>query len=55
MYIYIKFYEHTSNPWESNHRDGPTGHKNRFTILPTPVTLKSQNHYHDLEWKIRVT
>ena len=24
--IYI--YKHTSNPWESNHRDGPTGHKN---------------------------
>ena len=25
MDIYI--YKHTSNPWESNHRDGPTGHK----------------------------
>ena len=23
-HIYI--YKHTSNPWESNHRDGPTGH-----------------------------
>ena len=23
--IYI--YKHTSNLWESNHRDGPTGHK----------------------------
>ena len=23
-YIYI----YSSNPWESNHRDGPTGHKN---------------------------
>ena len=25
MYIYI--YKHTSNPWESNHRDGPVDHK----------------------------
>ena len=26
--IYIYIYKHTSNPWESNHRDGRTGHKN---------------------------
>ena len=26
MYIYIYIY--SSNLWESNHRDGPTGHKN---------------------------
>ena len=25
--MYIIIYKHTSNPWESNHRDGPTGHK----------------------------
>ena len=24
----IKKYIYSSNPWESNHRDGPTGHKN---------------------------
>ena len=24
IYIYI----HCSNPWESNHRDGPMGHEN---------------------------
>ena len=27
IYIYIYIYKHTSNPWESNHRDGPRGHK----------------------------
>ena len=27
MRIYIYIY--SSNPWESNHRDGPTGHKNK--------------------------
>ena len=26
--IYIYIYIYNSNPWESNHRDGPTGHKN---------------------------
>ena len=25
-------YKHTSNPWESNHRDGLTGHKNAIFI-----------------------
>ena len=30
MYIY----KHTSNPWESNHRDGPTGHKNNNNNQP---------------------
>ena len=28
IYIYIYIYKHTSNPWESNHRDGPAGHNN---------------------------
>ena len=27
IYIYI----YSSNPWESNHRDGPTGHNNHTT------------------------
>ena len=25
-------YIYSSNPWESNHRDGPTGHKNVYAI-----------------------
>ena len=28
MYIYIHCSDCTLNPVESNHRDGPTGHKN---------------------------
>ena len=27
IYVYNIIYKHTSNPWESNHRDGPIGHK----------------------------
>ena len=29
-YIYIIIHVYTLNPVESNHRDGPTGHKNVF-------------------------
>ena len=36
-YIYIYIY--TLNPVESNHRDGPTGHKKRTTYLEEKVSL----------------
>ena len=37
-YKYI--YKHTSNPWESNHRDGPTGHKTYITYTSISVIYK---------------
>ena len=35
IYIYLKYIKTycTSNPWETNHRDGPMGHKNTFEYL----------------------
>ena len=33
MYVtQAKYTVYSSNPWESNHRDGPTGHKNTLSI-----------------------
>ena len=35
-YIYIQLqyvYTYSSNPWESNHRDGPTGHNKNDSVL----------------------
>ena len=29
----INIYIYSSNPWESNHRDGPTGHNNILYIF----------------------
>ena len=29
--------DYSSNPWESNHRDGPTGHKIIADVSMTPV------------------
>ena len=39
MYMYI----YSSNPWESNHRDGPMGHKIIGIALQT-----TRNHRSDL-------
>ena len=33
MYIY------SSNPWESNHRDGPTAHKNKHNDKTDKCTM----------------
>ena len=35
-------YKHTSNPWESNHRDGPAGHKNK-TVKITHSMVSTEN------------
>ena len=32
IYIYIYICKHTLNPWESNHRDCPTGHKTLLLV-----------------------
>ena len=38
VYIYIYIYIYISNPWKSNYRDGPTGHKSNENNIITTAT-----------------